>query len=96
MSEGTGSLAPALSGRRQPLLEGTARGGLPPTGAPSGGPLVCRVKVAVVIVAGFIALLKVALTAVCGQTLVARSAGLTVVTVGGMESGPAPVVKVQM
>jgi hypothetical protein len=54
------------------------------------------VNVAVEIVRGSIALLKVALTAWLIQTPVADRAGLVDVTVGGVLSTPVPVVKVQV
>jgi hypothetical protein len=52
------------------------------------------VKVVVLIVAGFIASLKVAVTAVLGHTPAVRFGGVTEITVGGTH-GLAPVVKLQ-
>ena len=52
-----------------------------------------KVKVVVLIVAGFIGWLKVAVTTVLGQTLVAPLGGVTEITVGGTH-GLLPVVKV--
>jgi hypothetical protein len=53
-----------------------------------------KVKVVVLIVAGFIASLKVALTTLLGQTPVARFGGAVETTVGGIH-GVALVVKLQ-
>jgi hypothetical protein len=53
-----------------------------------------KVKVVVLIVAGFIASLKVALTTVLGQMPAARLGGATETTVGGIH-GVALVVKLQ-
>jgi hypothetical protein len=53
-----------------------------------------KVKVVVLIVAGFIASLKVAVTTVLGQTPVARFGGAVETTVGGIH-GVALVVKLQ-
>ena len=52
-----------------------------------------KVKVVVLIVAGFIASLKVAVTTVLGQTPTAPASGVTEITVGGAH-GLVPVVKV--
>jgi len=52
-----------------------------------------KVKVVVLIVAGFIASLKVAVTTVLGQTPAAPLGGVTEITVGGAH-GLLPVVKV--
>ncbi len=52
------------------------------------------VKVAVAIVNGSIASLKVAVTTLLVATPVARSSGIVEITVGAVVSGAAPVVKV--
>jgi hypothetical protein len=49
----------------------------------TGGVPAVKVKVVVLIVAGFIASLKVAVTAVLGQMPTARFRGVTEITVGG-------------
>lgn len=60
------------------------------------GPGLIRVKVPALRVEGSIALLKVALIAELGATALAPLAGLVKVTVGAVESGPEPAVKVQV
>ena len=67
---------------------------MPKTAVPSV--VLVTVKLVPVIVAGFMASLKVALIAVLVATPVAAAAGRVSVTVGRAVSGAAPVVKVQM
>ena len=55
----------------------------------------CNMKVVVVIVSGFIASLKVAESALLRATPRAALAGTVELTVGGVTSGAAPVVKLQ-
>ena len=62
-------------------------------GEPNGGPLASTVKVAEEMVNGFMASLKVALTALLRATPVARSTGKVRVIVGGVATVD-PVVKV--
>jgi hypothetical protein len=61
-----------------------------PVTATGGVPGEVKVKVVVLIVAGLIAMLKVAVTTVLGQTPAAPVGGVSEITVGGVRPGLAP------